>query len=198
MISIDGDFIILSSLENGVFVDKRLGCFIERTAFWTAGLHRFNILNHIDFFVFFSGSVCVCVCRISFSSLQTIFLFKSHFMYENRLNGLNKNAILSGWIWNFLGLTSIRFFFSFCFFPFLAGYVCVCVAVPSMSFGATNNTQHHYHCLRCIFPRGNWTGMNIFFVWILFFGGKQVNGCSLGSLALALSIPHITSKVTSQ
>lgn len=123
MISIDGDFIILSSLRNGVFVDKRLvyvhwvkRFFSFSLSSETAGLHRY-IKSH--WLLLFKLSVYVCISTlVSFSCssiflsfLQTIFLFKSHFMYENRLNGLNKNAILSGWIWNFLGLTSNSFLF---------------------------------------------------------------------------------------
>lgn len=49
--------------------------------------------------------------------------------------------------------------------PSLSAYVLLHFALWTMSFGATDNThthahtQHHYHCLRCMPPRGNWTGL---------------------------------------
>lgn len=68
-------------------------------------------------------------------------------MYENRPNGLKKNAIFSGWIWNLWAYVEFRQFSTFSSFC----VVCRCRLGPL-------TTQHHYHCLRCIFPRGNWMG----------------------------------------
>lgn len=91
MISIDGDFIILFSWKMLSLLIKGPGSSLNDHFFSATDTYIksfFKRLRIVSYVFSLSLNVCVCVCV-----RQTIFLFKSHFMYENRLNGLNKNAI---------------------------------------------------------------------------------------------------------